>query len=464
MHSPGWFAEGPLRRLLGNASLLVGGRSLNAVFNVVAMTLIVRSVGLETFGSLVLVHAVMSTISDLAKFQSWQAVLRYGTPALEQQRTTDFRRLIKLTVLLDLGSALFGMAVALVAVPLLAPHLDWSPEWVPAIQAYAFSILFMVTATPTGLLRLFDRFDLLSVSNAIGSSLRVVGAIWVFVHGGGLEILLGIWFASTLTSGLWLIGHAYRTLSTRGLLQGPRLGYRDLTSGHPGIAAFVWTTQANTTLASAMRHLTTVVVGFLLTPVAAGLYDISRQVTTLLSRFAKLMQPAIYPEFARLSVQNDMHAIRQLILRSMVLMTGAGILLLIPLVAFGKPLLGFIFGQELEAAYGLMILMAVAALIRLLSFPLEPALISTGRAGMALLIRAATVVVFLLGLFVLIPRVGLIGAGMAGLASALVAFSGEAMAAIDWFRRRTAEGPTTPGSAGSIATGNHPGEGQAPES
>jgi len=462
--SAGWFAEGPLRRLLGNASLLVGGRSLSAVFNVVAMTLIVRSVGLETFGFLVLVHAVMSTISDLAKFQSWQAVLRYGTPALEQARTLDFRRLIKLTVLLDLGSAVFGIAVALVAIPLLAPHLDWSPEWIPAIQVYAFSILFMVTATPTGLLRLFDRFDLLSVSNAIGSSLRVVGALWIFVYGGGLEILLMIWFASTLTSGVWLIGHAYRTLSIRGLLQGPRLGYRNLTAGHEGIAAFVWTTQANTTLASAMRHLTTVVVGFLLTPVAAGLYDISRQVTTLLSRFAKLMQPAIYPEFARLSVQNDMPAIRQLILRSMVLMTGAGAVLLIPLVVFGKSLLGFVFGEELEVAYGLVVVMAVAAVIRLLSFPLEPALISTGRAGMALLIRAATVLVFLVGLFALIPRLGLIGSGLAGLASALVAFSGEAMAAFAWFRSRTAENPATPVGAGAIDSGGHPGEGPTPES
>ena len=462
--SQGWFVEGPLRRLLTNASLLLGGRSLNALFNVVAMTLIVRSVGLETFGLLVLVHALMSTVSDLAKFQSWQAVLRYGTPALEEGRTLDFRRLIKLTVLLDLGSAVFGIVVAVMAVPLLAARFEWSPEWVPEIQLYAFSILFMVTATPTGLLRLFDRFDLLSVSNAIGSFLRVIGAVWVFIYGGGLELLLLIWFASIVTSGLWLMAHAYRTLSLRGLLQGPRLGYRKLASGHEGIGAFVWTTQANTTLASTMKHLTTVVVGFLLSPAAAGLYDISRQVTTLLTRFAKLMQPATYPEFARLSVQGDMHAIRQLILRSMALMTGVGAVLVIPLVVFGRSLLSFVFGQGLEAAYGLLVLMAVAAAVRLLSFPLEPALISTGRASMALLIRATTVAVFLIGLFALIPRIGLIGAGVAGLAAALVAFFGEASAALAWFRKGTLEMAGTVVPAGSIAPGYRRGEGPTPES
>jgi O-antigen/teichoic acid export membrane protein len=453
-----WFADGPLRRLLSNASLLVGGRSLNGIFNLAAMTLIVRAVGIEMFGLLALIHAFASTISDLAKFQSWQAVLRYGTPALEQGRTLDFRRLVKLTALLDLGSALLGILVAVLVTPLLAPRFGLSAEWIPAVQLYAVSIFFMVTATPTGLLRLFDRFDLLSVSNAIGSFLRLLGAVWISVVGGSLELLLSIWFVSTMTSGLWLIGHSLRALSTRGLLRGSRLGYRGLATGHEGIAAFVWTTQANTTLSAGMRHLATVIVGLLLTPSAAGLYDVSRQVTTLLTRFAKLMKPAIYPEFARLSVRNDLPAIRQLMLRSMALMVGAGAVIVIPLVLFGRPLLRIVFGPGLEAAYGLMVLLALAASIRLLSFPLEPALISTGRAGIALLVRAASVTVFLIAIFSLIPRIGLIGSGVAMIASTLVAFAGQSLAVSVWFRSRKAE------TLGSSVRGGPPGEGSMPGS
>lgn len=429
----GWFVEGPLRRLIANASVLVGGRILNAIFGFAAMTLIVRSVGLETFGMLALIHAVMSTISDVAKFQSWQAVLRYGTPALETGRTLDFRRLIKLTVLLDLGSALFGVLVALVVVPLLAPRFDWSPGLVALIEVYSLSILFMVTATPTGLLRLFDRFDLLSVSNAIGSLTRLIGAGWIFVFGGDLETLLLIWFASTVASGLWLIGHGYRSLSARQLLQGPRVGYRGLGVGHDGIAPFVWTTQANTTLSAGTRQMAIVIVGFLLTPAAAGLYDISRQVTTLLTRFTKVLRPAIYPELARLSARNELAAMRQLMRRSMALMVGAGIVLFLPLVLFGRRLLGFAFGPELEAAYGLVVVMALAAVVRMLSFPLEPALISTGRAGAALRVRMVTVTVFLVTMFVAIPAIGVIGAGVAGLASVLISFAGQAMAVRAWF-------------------------------
>ena len=434
----GWFADGPLRRLLANTSLLVGGRSLNGVFNLAAMTLIVREVGIELFGLLALVHAVASTISDLVKFQSWQSVLRYGTPALDQNRIQDFVRLIRLTVLLDLSSAVFGVLVAVLSLPILGPHLGLPAEWIGAIQLYSISIFFMVTATPTGLLRLFDRFDLLSISNAIGSFIRVLGALWIVFYGANLETLLWIWFASTVASGCWLIGHSIRALSARGLLKGHHAGFRNLTAGHEGIVAFIWTTQANTTLAAGTRQMATVVVGFLLTPAAAGLYDVSRQLTTLLTRFAKLLKPAIYPEFARLSVRNDLTALKQLTLRSMALSAGAGALMVLPIVLFGRSILVFIFGPELEAAYGVTVLLALAAAVRLLAFPLEPALISTGRAGMALVVRAATVVVFLGALFALIPRIGLLGAGFAGIASALVSFGGQAFAVSVWFKSRTA--------------------------
>lgn len=429
--------------------MLIGGRSLNGVFNLAAMTIIVRSAGLETFGMLVVIHAVMSTVEDVVKFQSWQSVLRYGAPALEEGRTLDFRRLIKLTVLLDLGSSIVGIIGAVIAIPLIASRFDWTPELVPLIQLYTLSILFMVTATPTGLLRLFDRFDLLSVENAIGSLVRVVGAIGFYFFGGGLEILLLIWFASTVASGLWLIINSIRVLSARGMLDGPRLGYRGLATGHEGIASFVWKTQANTTLSASTRNMPVLVVGLLLSSVDAGLYNIGRQVTTLLTRFAKLMKPAIYPEFARLSAQDDMLAIRQLMLRSIALMSGAGAVIMLPLILFGRPLLGLIFGHEVEAAYGLVVVLALAAAVRLLAFPLEPALISTGRAGVALLVRTVTVLIFLVLLFTLIPTIGLIGAGVAGLAAALCSVVGQSMAVVAWFKSR-AEASRL--AAGSIAT------------
>jgi O-antigen/teichoic acid export membrane protein len=256
--------------------------------------------------------------------------------------------------------------------------------------------------------------------------------------------LLSIWFVSTVASGLWLIGHAYRTMSIRGFLEGPRLGYRHLASGHEGILSFVLATQANTTLAASTRQLPIVIVGMLLSTSAAGLYNIARQVTTLLSKFTKLMKPAIYPEFARLSAQNDLAAIRQLMLRSMALTAGVGALLMAILIIFGRALLVLIFGPEVEGAYGLMLVLAFVAIIRLSAFPLEPVLISVGRAGSALRVRSVTVSIFILALFTLIPAFGVIGAGLASVIAVSISVAGQARSVVRWFRSRSQEAAVAP--------------------
>lgn len=124
-------------------------------------------------------------------------------------------------------------------------------------------------------------------------------------------------------------------------------------------------------------------------------------------------------------------------------------MIMLPLVLFGRPLLGLIFGHEVEAAYGLVVFLALAAAVRLLAFPLEPALIATGRTGVALLIRTVTVVVFLILLFTLIPAIGLIGSAVARLAAAACSVTGQSMAVVAWFKSR-AEASRL--AAGSIAT------------
>ena len=106
-------------RIRRNLAILLGERVIFAVVNVIATGVATRATGLEAIGAIGLLHAYARVISDGVKFQSWQAVLRYGAPALESGRETDFRRLLKLTVLLDLGTALRALDRA--AVPSPAP-------------------------------------------------------------------------------------------------------------------------------------------------------------------------------------------------------------------------------------------------------------------------------------------------------------------------------------------------------
>jgi O-antigen/teichoic acid export membrane protein len=171
-------------------------------------------------GALVLVNAFARAASSFVKFQSWQAVLRYGAGSLGPERRAEFHALLRFTAGLDLAASAAGCLACAAAAWALGPAVfGWPPEAAPLAALYATSVFFMVTATPVGLLRLFDRFDLLARRDALGAGVRLAGAALAAALGGGLPAFLGAWYAAVAAGGLALVAGAWTELRRRGLLK-----------------------------------------------------------------------------------------------------------------------------------------------------------------------------------------------------------------------------------------------------
>src|SRR3546814_18618420 len=86
-----------------------------------------------------------------------------------------FQRVLRFSLMLDLIGACAGVAIAVICVDLVGQQLGWPREASPAYLFYVTAIAFMASATPTGVLRLFDRFDLLAYQSTVRSEERSVG-------------------------------------------------------------------------------------------------------------------------------------------------------------------------------------------------------------------------------------------------------------------------------------------------
>ena len=100
----------------------------------------------------------------LATFNSWQAVIKYGSDAIEARNEAGLLQLVKFGFLLDIGSAAAGAVLALVLAGPVIRLLGWDESLRPMLMLYSLAILLNISGTPIGLLRLFDRFDLLGYS------------------------------------------------------------------------------------------------------------------------------------------------------------------------------------------------------------------------------------------------------------------------------------------------------------
>ena len=159
-----------------NSAMLTAGKVYTALVGLLYLALATRALGAHDFGVLILIHAYAVAVRDFVTLKTSQSVVRYGAICLENNARTDFQKLIKFTTLLDLGFCAAGTVVGMLVVPMVGPHFGVTPELVPVATIYCFMILFNFKATSLGLLRLFNRFDLVALMLMVVPTIRVAGA------------------------------------------------------------------------------------------------------------------------------------------------------------------------------------------------------------------------------------------------------------------------------------------------
>ena len=420
-----WLSDGIMARVLRNAGLLLTGRVATGVLNLAILSIAAHALGAEEFGLIVLVQTYVQTITAVATFQSWQAVIRFGAIDVENKDMTAFHALLRFCTVLDIAGALLATVVAVAAVPLVGPWLGWNPDVMASARPYALVTLFAITATPTGLLRLHDRFDLLSIQSVVSPLLRLIGVGLAAFFGWTLAAYLAVWFVGGGVAGLVLIAMGWHQAWRSGQLAGfdtrPAAWFAP-PARHPGLWRFAILSNLHVTVQTVTGYLAPVLVGALAGPAQAGLFKIARDVATAITKPAELLNNSVYPEFARLASQGQWRAFPRLILRGGSMAAGAGALLVVIAVLIGTWFLGTFFGPDFVAAQGCMLLLGVAATLTIAGFAFDPALYAMGRPAIPLQVNTAAVLLYLPVLAVLTPTYGALGAGVAGLIASLAVF------------------------------------------
>ena len=295
-----WFSDLVFRRVFKNAGFLLSGKFATGILGLAYLSLAARGLGVEQFGLLVLVQTYVQVITGLTTFHSWQAVIRYGALSVEHDDTPGFQTLISFTTALDVSCVLIGAALAWFAVPLIGPTLGWSYQIIAYAQPYSLLILFTIIATPTGLLRLYDRFDILAWQVIVTPALRFVGVVLAVLLDGPLWAYLLAWFVAGAGGGLTLVVLGWREGLRQGRLANMRWSFKGVTTTHGSIWSFCLASNFHSSLQMVTGHMSTLLVGAVATPAAAGLFKVAREVATALTKPAELLTQSIYPEFARL--------------------------------------------------------------------------------------------------------------------------------------------------------------------
>jgi O-antigen/teichoic acid export membrane protein len=329
------------------------------------------------------------------------------------------------------------MLVAVAILPFIANWVGIRPDQLWLAMFYCTLLPTMGAATPSGVLRALDRFDLISWQSTATPISRVILVIIAYVAGAPFGAYVAAWYLTDLAGDLYLWFLAWRELRRRGLMEGIRPTLKPETL--PGAWRFAIHVNLNASVQAAWGPIARVVVGGLLGPAGAALFRVASSLSDSASKPTDLLAKAFYPEVVRMDLTTRRPW--KLMLRGTALATGVALLAILILLAGGKPLIALLFGKAFLGAYDALVILMLIPFLAVFSFTLPPMLYALDRPDAPVTARLVGTITF----FLLIAPLGW-AFGVSGAAIAFVIGNSATVVVMIWqlraeyarTRRRTA--------------------------
>lgn len=409
-----------LKALVGNLGWLLASNALMAALSLIYIGIITRTLGIADFGRFALITSAAQMLTILVSFETWKIIVQYG---LEHEAKGDrpaMARLVQASMRMELGSAAIGLCAVAVLALLWSAPFGLAEDVQPYAFGYAAAQMLALRSTPTGLLRLKDKYDRAAVADSVQPIGRLLGSVAALIFWPTIQgFLLAYAIAELLTAATcWLL--ALRTIDLAALCR-QAFGWRAALAENAGMIRFMWSTNLQASLGLASRQVPLLLVGGFDGPVAAGAFRLAMQLANALSKISTLVMRAAFPEIVRSIRSVSRERFWQLVGRmALGSLAGAAVVMLIVILA-GRPLLTLVGGSAFGGGYVLLLWLAGAGCVELAAAAFEPILLSVRRAGTVMLARGGAVAIQFAAMAVLLPAFGAWGASVSVLLGAVLA-------------------------------------------
>jgi O-antigen/teichoic acid export membrane protein len=411
-----------MNRTLKNFGKVLRGRGIAAICGVMGTALMANALPVEQFGLVILLHTYVMVIKGFLNFRSFEAIVRFGIPHHESGDEGKLRKLLRSTMLLDFTSSGLATLVAVAAVPLAASILHWEADMTRWATLYSLVLLTTPINTGSGILRLYDRFDALGIQYTVGPIFRLILVSIAWAFDASMWVFLLAWGTAFCVGNLYMIIRGLvelrRNMETR-LWQGFRWG--DIRDQGREFWSFIGVVYWQTSVDLLPKHLSTLLVGSLLGPAAAGLFRLARDAATVLNQPAVLLREVMFPDLTR-SWNSKQDGFARSAFETALIAGSVGLVFVALAWIGGESILALV-GQDYVPAKTLMVLLLLGGSFELASASLRAAAYAMGLARSVLRIHLIGIGTYLALFYVFTSTIGLNGPGFASIVTLMLTLS-----------------------------------------
>lgn len=165
-------------------------------------------------------------------------------------------------------------------------------------------------------------------------------------------------------------------------------------------------------LEQGMQWLDVILVGVLAGPAAAGIYGAASRLVAAGLILSTALRIVVAPLYSRSLGAGDVDEVRSLYTTTTMWIVYFSTPVFVILAAFGETMLGFV-GPDFEDGATALLILAAGLLVVLLAGNVQSLLLMSGRSGLAVVNKTCALTLTLLGIVLLVPRWGVVGAATA---------------------------------------------------
>lgn len=363
-------------KLVHNVISVFCGNTSAAVLNFVTNFLILKKIGSINYAYFILGQQYMLLMDSLLNFQSWKGVIKFGSEALYKKDERELCSIIKNGFLIDVISAMFGMIIALLLIPIIGKIFNWNEFTIKIAYLFSIEIIFHIEGTSIGVLRLLNKFRWSAIESAVTAFVQFVFIGSACLLNANKETILCIFIIFDIISRIGLLILAciviHKYLSIKNVFTSKR------TDLNKEFFKFTMWANVSNTADIPIQYFDIFIISTISTELVS-VYKVFKQIVQMFSKVSDPISTAILPQLSELiSANRKVEAYRKILqLRNVLYLFTIGILIVC--VLLGKQCLNIMFGYMFGENINIFFLMLISYGISFAYVAIHPYFVALGK-------------------------------------------------------------------------------------
>ena len=280
-----------------------GDASASAITFIISIILI-KIIGSESYGILILAQSYMNIMDVIINIQSWRSTIQYGQKALVDGNEKELHSYVKLGCIMDISTAILCFVISILLPNLIGGLLHWSNEMILCSEIFAITIISHFAGTPTAILRLFNKYNLVALSKTLAAIFKITAIVAYYLITKNLNLVSStiIFMLTDFIGNILLVIFAFYNYSKKYKIS-DIIKAKMPKDAKSFISYTLWGTLSE--IVDLPVHTIDVFIVSVLGNATVAIYKIFKQIIGIISKVTGPIQQSILPQFSELSAKGN---------------------------------------------------------------------------------------------------------------------------------------------------------------